>query len=558
MSLRTIISVVALLAAGAAPALAQRTVTKDAGGGRKIVLHYNAADQVVQTDTLGPNGEMLEKDVLEYRAGAYVPQSISTSYWPNGKVHKITQNSYDNNSNFLGEFVQVFDDAGKQMGGHRLTHDPQTNIYTCADWNTAAQNYKPIQCPAGEESSGTPETVKKFTQDEVVQQLSRARQTAQTTNAAAPAAAPSPSTAATTVREVGLILPSHIRVGERVSGSVVNNPADFEGMPEITVTRLALPFAPSGRAATLAGWALEMSGEPPQPADGPIALTVPPGQVELAVLFRQADNAGAPVSKAIPLPQSEAKGKAPTSYIAPAICIVGQLCMVRGPFSGNSAKTFAIVAGRPAKIVAETTTAAYVTIPAGILPGSQPLIVAEGSKAIAFPVAVTVFGIAPDRRDLPKGEKLLMYATIEGPEDLPDPEWLPGNFPPANLAQAQKLIPGYKLPHANKEAHEAAEKREAKEKQGAATAGKEKESEENLGGEILLVVKNPTPDVASFRESKDGTFIFHLPASAFKMGEFKYKFVVDALKDGKFGVQGYLIPFLAPVTGQEFTIDTAP
>jgi len=163
-ALRFIAFVSALLIVIIAPAAAQRTVTKDAGSGRKIVLHYNAADQITENDTLGPNGELLEKDVLEYRPNAYVPQTLNTSYWPNGKPHKISHHTYDDNSNFTGEFIQVYDESGKQISGHRLTHDPQGNTYRCEDWNTATQNYVLRQCPAGEESQGAPETAKKFTQ----------------------------------------------------------------------------------------------------------------------------------------------------------------------------------------------------------------------------------------------------------------------------------------------------------------------------------------------------------------------------------------------------------
>src|SRR5271157_5978099 len=86
-----------------------------------------------------------------------------TTYWPSGKVRRIARNTYDESSNFTGEFIQVFDESGKQVAGHKLTHDPWTGIYRCNEWNVAAQNYKPIQCPAGEESEGGAEAVKKFT-----------------------------------------------------------------------------------------------------------------------------------------------------------------------------------------------------------------------------------------------------------------------------------------------------------------------------------------------------------------------------------------------------------
>ena len=540
----------------AASALAQRTETQNAGGGNKLELHYNAANQVTETRTIGPDGKVLEKDTLEYPPGALVPQSVSTSYWPNGQTHKITRNTYDNNSNFTGEFVEIFDDTGKQTGGHRLTHDPQTNVYTCATWNDAAGAFRSVDCPAGEESGGAGETVKTFTADEVQQQLARAREPQSPPRRPG---MPAPASPGANVKEVGLVLPAHVRPGERVSGSVIDNPADYEGSPEVMVTRFALPLAASGNAATLAGWQVEISGEPPQAADGPIVVTVPAGQSALAVLFRAADNSAAPVPKSVKLASAASdKGKAPTSYLAPPLCIKGQLCMVRGPFNGDSRKTFAAFETRPAKIVAETPDSAYFAVPDATEPGQRPLAIAEGAKAIAFPMAVAEFSLHPDRRNLPKGETLLMYATVEGAGDVPDPEWRPGNFPPSNLEQARKVLPGFQ-PGGSENARDKreAEERREKEKRAAMKSGENDkhaagDSEESEGGEILLVVKNLTPDVANFRDSKNGTYVFHLNAAAFAMGDFSYKFLVEAKQTGNFGVQGWLVPFLAPVKGQEF------
>ena len=101
------------------------------------------------------------------------------------------------------------------------------------------QNYVARECPAGEESEGAPETVKKFTEQEVTQQLERAREASK---AAQPMSSMSGPGGATNVKEVGFILPSHVRPGERVSGSVVENPADYENMSQLIVTRFALPF----------------------------------------------------------------------------------------------------------------------------------------------------------------------------------------------------------------------------------------------------------------------------------------------------------------------------
>jgi hypothetical protein len=567
--------VVALLLAGSSLLPAQRTVVQDAVGGRKLEFHYNADGKVAELRTLGPDGKLLQQQAFEYPPGSYVPNTISTSYWPDGKVHKVTHNTYDNNANFTGEFVQVFDESGKQTAGHRLVHDTQNNTYSCADWNVPKQDYVPVQCPSGEESSNsTPETVKKFTQDEVTQQLAKAREAAQRSETPVekvPAASPldivppKPSTTpppGSNVKEVGLIFPTKIRPGDRVSGSVVDDPGDYESQPGVTVTRLAVPFAPKGDASTLAGWTVEISGEPPQPAGKPIVLTIPPGQLELAVLLHPTADPSVQVSKAIRLPNSP-KPKRPTSYIAPAICLKGQLCIVRGPFTGDARKTFAAFEQRPARIIAETLDSVYLAIPDRTEAGSRPLVVAEGSKAIAFPIVVAEFGLRPDTRAVKQGELSLLYQGLDGPQELPDPLWQPGNYPATNLDEARELIPGFQVPKANKEAKEQREKEskhegEAKSQSSAQEREKAKvEPDEDMGGEILLVIKNLTPDVVTLRESQKGMYVFHLKASSFQMGEFMHKGIVEANKTGNFDVKGYVIPFLAPVAGQEFAITEA-
>jgi hypothetical protein len=246
------------------------------------------------------------------------------------------------------------------------------------------------------------------------------------------------------------------------------------------------------------------------------------------------------------LPRRKPRHQLPT--LAPAICLKGQPCVIHGPFSGDSNKTFAAVEERPARIVAENSDTAYIAIPDRTEAGLRPLVIAEGSKAVAFPMVVAEFSLTPDRRNLSKGQTLLIYPTIDGPQELPDPLWLPGNYPASNLEEARKLIPGFQVPRAGHAAHEAEEKREAKQKQ----AGETGERDEDQGGEILLVVKNLSPDQVSLHESKNGTFVFQLKARRSKWGNSSTSSWPRRLSQGNFAVQGYVIPFLAPVTGQEF------
>ncbi|MGB8771258.1 MAG: hypothetical protein WCC92_16690 [Candidatus Korobacteraceae bacterium] len=536
----------AVLTCGSAPSFAQKTVVQDAGGGRKLEFDYNATGQVTEQRTLGADGKLEEKVDYEHRPGYYVADQTSTSYWPDGKVHSMTKNTYDANANFTGEFVQDFDEAGKHIAGHRLTHDPMTNVYTCTDWNSTAEDYKIVACPAGEESAGGPEEVKKFTRDEVMQHLASARKMA--SEQMQQSKTPVKSTATTANPEVGLIMPAQVYPSERVSGRLVTNPSEYEGMAEVTVTQVALPLASAGEASTLAGWTAEVPGEKPQRADGPIVFTVPRGGSALAITLRQTGNSAQSVSKSIAFPQSVLKKqKAPGSFEAAALCLKDQLCTVRGPFSGDSGRTFAAFEDRPATVLAETNDTAYILVPDQTEPGARPLFIAEGAKVVALPVAVGEFSLRNGDKELQAGQTLMTFPILEGPSDIPDAAWRSGDFPATNLDEARKLIPGFQLPRAGletRERQEAQQKGESKEK---------REAEENKGGVILLVVKNHTPAQVSMRGAKDQMVVFHLNDESFSRGEFRYDQPVDAIKSGHFDIKGYVFPFLAPVRGQEFS-----
>jgi len=535
----------------ATPLFAQKTVVQDGGGGRKLEFDYNAAGQVTQQRTLAADGKLEQKVDYEHRPGYYVADQTTTFYWPDGKVRRTTKNTYEASANFTGEFVQDFDEAGKQVGGHRLTHDPMTNVYTCADWNTAAQDYKLVECPAGEESAGGSEEVKKFTYDEVMLHLEAARKAVGEGQKIQPKVQVE-ATATTANQEFGLVVPAQVYPGERVSGSIVANPAEYEPMAEVTVTRVAVPRESAGEASTLAGWSVEVPGESPQRADGPIAFTVPRGSSELNITLQQTGNSAHSVSKPIRFPQSAAKKqKAPNSFEAAALCLKGQLCTVRGPFSGDSSKTFAAFEDRSAMVVAETPDTAYIRIPNLTEPGSRPLFIAEGSKVVALPVAVGEFTLKNGDREVQPGQTLVTFPTLEGPSDISDAAWLPGNFPVTNLEEARKLIPGFQLPRDDqkpRQEREAQQKHESKEK---------READEKKGGSILLVVKNLTPEQVSMRGTKDQMIVFHLKDASFSRGEFKYDLIVEAIKSGHFDIRGYVIPFLAPVRGQEFSTNSS-
>jgi hypothetical protein len=319
-------------------------------------------------------------------------------------------------------------------------------------------------------------------------------------------------------------------------------------MAEVTVTRVALPRGSAGEASTLADWSVEVPGEGPQRADAAIAFTVPRGSSELTITVKQTGNSAHSVSKRISFPQSAVKKqKTPASFEAAALCLKGQLCTVRGPFRGEGGKTFAAFEDRPAMVVAETSHMAYIRIPERTEPGRRPLFIAEGSKVVALPVAVGEFTLKNGDRELQAGQTIVTWPILEGPSDIADAAWQAGNFPATNLEQARKLIPGFQLPQEDRETRE---KREARQK---GESKEKREADEKKGGSILLVVKNMTPEQVSMRGAKDQMIVFHLKDASFSRGEFKYDLIVEAIKSGHFDIRGYVIPFLAPVRGQEFS-----
>jgi hypothetical protein len=296
----------------------------------------------------------------------------------------------------------------------------------------------------------------------------------------------------------------------------------------------------------------ETEGEEARHADGPITLMVPRLGSGLNITFRQAGNPAHSVSQTLNFPQlSEKKLLRPNSFQAPALCLKGELCVVSGPFSGDSGKTFAAFEDRPATIVAETVDTAYVAIPEPTAPGTRPLFIAEGPKVAALPVVVGEFFIKNNGRELQAGETLITFPTLDGPGDIPDPAWQIGNYPATNLQRAQQLIPGFHLSHGDRETLE------TKEDEKGEPQEKREIKEKKQDGEILLVVQNLTPEQISLRSSRNEVLVFHLSDESFRRGEFKYDLVVEAKKAGKVEIKGYVIPFLAPVAGQEFGIKAA-
>ncbi|MFZ1136784.1 MAG: hypothetical protein WAN69_17675 [Candidatus Korobacteraceae bacterium] len=529
---------------------AQKTVVHDAGPGLKQEFDYDAAGRMVESRTVGTDGKIQVKIDYSFNSHGETDKQHEIHYWPDGKsVEKIAQNTYDENSNFTSEIIEDFDQSGKHVSGHKLFHDPMSGINRCFEWKAATQKYEVIDCPASEEAHEGPEVVRQITRDEVLQSLAAARQTAEAEQKARRMQPKNPTDAAlsTTTKEVAVVLPADLRPGQRISGSVVEDPERFAGHPDLLLAHVSLPMPSAGDASHLTGWTFELNGSVPQPADGPISFTVPSAN-PLAFTLRQAGDPSVAVGGKIDLPKPMLQ-KVPLaqSFESSALCFKQDLCTIAGPFTGDSHNTFVAFDKVPVKIIAQTANATYVDVPMEVVGGSATLIVAEGGKVAAMVIVVATLGLQPKHDAIQAGQDTGGAVVLENAGELADAQWRYGVFPPSTVERARALVPGF---NPAKVVHQEREQREKQEKQDGVR--KPENKNEESAGMILLVVRNTTPDVVSLRGATQQGYIFHLVPDSFSMGDFKFLFTGDALKAGTFVPQATAIPFLAPVKAQVF------
>lgn len=316
------------LACAAAVALAQHTDIQDAGSGRKTQADYDATGKVTQQRTVDADGRLLQKIEYEYWTGNSAPpptvlRQTTTTYGFSGRVREVTRQTFDVNTNFTEELIQTFDDSGKQTGGHLLSHRPWNGTYACADWNAAAQAYKSVECPEGEESSGGAETVKKFSRQEAIEAIKMARSGLLRDKQAPKRVGIDADARAAAKSDVAVVLPAEAPAGARVSGIVTEDASRYDGIPEVTVSRIQLPLEPGEVAADLGAWNVEIAGESLQPADGPITFITPGRASDIRITLRPTVGARTPIAISVPAPRVIKRRKTQLHYKSAVLCLKG-------------------------------------------------------------------------------------------------------------------------------------------------------------------------------------------------------------------------------------------
>ena len=559
----TVLLVLPGFAQSQAPPKSQNVEVKDAGGGSKVEMLRNAAGQVVETRTIDANGKVRSRNTVEYQPGYYVPQQATVSYYPDGtSIENNIKVTYDPNANFLSELVEQYDQSGKHVSGHKLLHDPVTGEFRCWKWNAGTQKYDRVVCPSGEESGEKPPPLKRISQDEAVKMLQAARAAAIRQQKVDRMTPKGPITPADTAKptKFAIVLPSALTPGQQVSGSLVEDTHYIRLRPDLIIADVELPLMPGSEAAKLSGWRIEAAGSQPQPADRPFTFKVPAGASAVEVKIYPDGQPAQAVTRSIAIPKSSTPSSKPKSgYLAQAVCVIGDVCPIGGVFDGNATTALASFDDKPAKIVAETNDMAFVRVPDDT-PFVRQLLFNEGDELLAFPVVVAQMEIVTDgitldefQHDIKQDEHKLVFAGVIAVQNLPEENWVAGMFPKSNLEWARRFVPGFELPHENhaqREEREMMEKLESQEK-GDKAPPKEKEEKQ---GYIVFLLKNTTADIGSWRGSNNQAFVLPLNSESFSQGDYRYKFVIDATKTGTYAMDAALIPFVAPVQGQKFTL----
>ncbi len=541
----------------------QNVEVRDAGGGNKEELVRNKAGQVVETRTVDANGKVRSRNTLDYQPGYYVPQSTTISYYADGKsVENFVKVTYDPSANFLSELVEQYDQSGKHVSGHKLLHDPVTGEFRCWKWDAGAQKYNRIVCPSGEESGEKPPPLKRITQDEAVKMFEAARTAAMAQQKAERMTPKNLVTPPVTPKDTNfaLVLPAALVAGKQVSGSVVENTHYIRLRPELIIEDVTLPLVPGSDAEKLSGWRIEVAGSQPRRADLPFTFTVPSGTSTIEVKLYPEGEPAKVVTRTVPIPKSPPPSSKPkTGYVAQALCVAGDVCPIGGTFDGNATTALASFGEKPATIVAETTDMAFVGVPEDLLYQKQ-LLFNEGNELLAFPVVVAQIDVVADgvhlddfQRAIKQGENKLVFAGVIAVQNLPEDDWVAGMFPKTNLEWAHRFVPAFAIPH---ESHAQREEREMMEKlewqqKGEKVPAKEKEEKR---GHIVFFLKNTTPDIGTWRGSQGQAFALPLNPESFSQGDYRYKFIIDATNTGTYAMDAALIPFVAPVQGQKFTL----
>ena len=315
---------------------------------------------------------------------------------------------------------------------------------------------------------------------------------------------------------VGFVYSADARPNEKICGTLVDNPKDYEDSPRFRVVEIParLPVDGAGKPV-LAETTVSFGDGPPQPGDGPVTCKVPPGGTTNISIGTVDQTSVAKVPVTCPGSPSNAPG--PPEVRTPPTCAKGDFLTLEGRFSGDPQSVRVDVGGRRAPISTGTPREWNCPLPDDVPVGPATVIYEEGGRQSAGKIAVVGLLMSADRTDLLRGESTSFAAKVVGLGGVPEEAWN-APYAPERIGRSllEKCAPGMELP-----------------------AGRP--------GRLVLVLENASRDVISIDGEKDGRIVLVIDRSKVKDGAFEFKGKIRSLQRGTFNIRGTLIALMAPV-----------
>lgn len=334
-----------------------------------------------------------------------------------------------------------------------------------------------------------------------------------------------PATQQTSSQLIGVVIGTDTRTGEKTTARVVSDPKTYRGIPGVRVVEMTTNVAlgKDGKPQ-LEHLQARIGDGPAQSCEKPVTGTVPKDAKTMRVSVGQPGTT--PVTEEVPVTAGETRtapvSVRPQDFHTPAVYQAGSVQVIHGPFDGSSFGTSVQVAGRPAEIVAETAGALFFRVPAGVSPGQTAVVCEEQGTRMRFKVATVGLSMSADRLSLMKGESTSFRATVTGADKLPPSAWQSASAQEIqdvmDMGEVRRLAPKFKAPGSG------------------------------APGMILLLLQNTTPGIVSM--SGGNVVQLELNQQSFAGGPYTHTGSVHSHQRGNFGINGRVVPFLAPVAGE--------
>jgi len=312
---------------------------------------------------------------------------------------------------------------------------------------------------------------------------------------------------------IGVVLPRDARPGDRISASVVTDPAPYEDVPGLRV----IPVD-TGASFALSELQIKLGDVRIQPASGPLVVVVPRdgGKIPVSVLKAGRTIAEKQVTLA---PGGVAPSRASHGeFTMPSVCAIDRVQAIHGPFGGDSTQTSIDVARSRARVLAESPYAAYFELPDDISPGTRQVKLREAGKAVSFEAQMVGVQLAADKLTLHAGEDTDFTARVSGLKSGQG-RLRAGNV--ADLYDVTGAPAGVVAPAGNEQ------------------------------GKLVLEIQNLSPEIVTMTGAAGGAVVKDLYPQDFSDGSYVYHGHLHADQAGTFNLSAEVIPFVADQVGKQ-------